>query len=452
MVQAIDIHLPPQDLQAEKSVLASMLMTESAIDEVADLLIADHFYFDVNAKIYSAIVRLRDAGKKVDIVTVAAELEQRNELADIGGPPYLIECMDAVPHSAHAKYYAEIVRDRSIQRSLIDVGTGMIRDCHESSADTADILTKAERGLFDILEKQESGKSRLIEEIMMATLQKINDRIGKGAISGLSTGFRDLDRQTNGFHAAELVILAARPSMGKTALVCNIAEYVADAGDTTTLIFSLEMSAEELAERFACIRAKLDGHRVRKGLLEKDEQFALVEASQEIARLPLHIDDAPGRTVGQISAICRRLKRRNKLGLVIIDYLQLIETEDKRANREQQIAQITRRLKGIAKENKIPVIALSQLNRNLDNREDKRPRLSDLRESGAIEQDADIVLFLHRPDAYNKDDQPGLAEVIVAKHRSGPTGIVNLTWRKESMRFDDFDPIEDPAETAARNF
>jgi replicative DNA helicase len=232
--------------------------------------------------------------------------------------------------------------------------------------------------------------------------------------------------------------------MGKTAFVCNIAEWCAGAGETATLIFSLEQSKLELAERFLCIRAKLDGHRLRKGQLEPDERHALLEASSELSRLPLFIDDQPGRTVAQISAICRRLKRSSKLGLVVIDYLQLIEPEDKRANREQQIAQITRRLKAIAKECELPLIALSQLNRGVELREDKRPRLADLRESGAIEQDADIVMFLHRPDAYNPEDRPGLAEVIVAKHRSGPTGIVNLQWRRESMRFDDYDPMLDP--------
>jgi replicative DNA helicase len=289
-----------------------------------------------------------------------------------------------------------------------------------------------------------------MDDIMLATLDRINTRMGKeGSISGLSTGFTDLDRQTNGFQAAELVILAARPSMGKTALVCNIAEWCAGAGETATLIFSLEQSKLELAERFLCIRAKLDGHRLRKGQLEPEERHALLEASSELSRLPLFIDDHPGRTVGQISAICRRLKRRNNLGLVIIDYLQLIEPEDKRANREQQIAQITRRLKGIAKENELPVIALSQLNRGVELREDKRPRLADLRESGAIEQDADIVMFLHRPDAYNPEDRPGLAEIVVAKHRSGPTGIVNLQWRRESMRFDDYDPMMDGGATSS---
>jgi replicative DNA helicase len=438
------VHLPPQNLVAERSVLGSVLLENHAIDEVGDILKADHFYSDVHSIIYAAILKLNEATTKVDAVTLAEELDKRNQLEDIGGVPYILEILEAVPHAAHAKYYAEIVRDKWIQRTLTNVCTEVLRDCYEGADDTSDVLQKAERGIFDILENQEINQKLSMDDIMMETLDRINSRLGKdGSISGLSTGFTELDRQTNGFQPAELVILAARPSMGKTALVCNIAEWCAGAGETATLIFSLEQSKLELAERFLCIRAKLDGHRLRKGQLEPDERHALLEASSELSRLPLFIDDQPGRTVGQISAICRRLKRRNQLGLVIIDYLQLIEPEDKRANREQQIAQITRRLKGIAKENKLPLIALSQLNRGVELREDKRPRLADLRESGAIEQDADIVMFLHRPDAYNPEDRPGLAEIIVAKHRSGPTGIVNLQWRKESMRFDDHDPMGD---------
>ncbi len=442
-------NLPPQNLVAERSVLGSILLENMAMDEVADILHADHFYSDVHGIIYTAILKLNEAGTKVDAVTLAEELDKRNQLEDIGGVPYILEILEAVPHAAHVKYYAEIVRDKWIQRTLTNVCTEVLRDCYEGTDDTADVLTKAERGIFDILENQDVSQKLSMDDIMLATLDRINSRLGKeGSISGLSTGFTELDRQTNGFQPAELIILAARPSMGKTALVCNIAEWCAGAGETATLIFSLEQSKLELAERFLCIRAKLDGHRLRKGQLEPDERHALLEASSELSRLPLFIDDHPGRTVGQISAICRRLKRRNQLGLVIIDYLQLIEPEDKRANREQQIAQITRRLKGIAKENQLPLIALSQLNRGVELREDKRPRLADLRESGAIEQDADIVMFLHRPDAYNPEDRPGLAEIVVAKHRSGPTGIVNLQWRRESMRFDDYDPMMDGGATA----
>lgn len=440
------MRLPPQNLEAERSVLGCLLLENNSFDEIADVLLAEHFYSDIHQLIYSTILKMREDSKAVDTVTLAAILSDRNQLGEVGGVPYLVEIMESVPHAAHVKHYAEIIRDKWIQRSLTIVCTEVLRECYDGSDETGEVLKLAEQGIFRIFEQQETASRISMEEIMEETLDRINTRIGKvGSISGLSTGFSDLDKQTNGFQAAELVIIAARPSMGKTAFVCNIAEWVAGAGQTAAVIFSLEQSKLELAERFLCIRAKLDGHRLRKGQLEPAERHALLEASSELSQLPMFIDDSPGRTVAQISAICRRLKRRNNLGLVIIDYLQLIEPEDKRAPREQQIALITRRLKGIAKENALPVIALSQLNRGVELREDKRPRLADLRESGAIEQDADIVMFLHRPDAYNPEDRPGLAEIVVAKHRSGPTGIVNLQWRRESMRFDNYEGGIDPA-------
>lgn len=260
-------NLPPQNLVAERSVLGSILLENMAMDEVADILHADHFYSDVHGIIYTAILKLNEAGTKVDAVTLAEELDKRNQLEDIGGVPYILEILEAVPHAAHVKYYAEIVRDKWIQRTLTNVCTEVLRDCYEGTDDTADVLTKAERGIFDILENQDVSQKLSMDDIMLATLDRINSRLGKeGSISGLSTGFTELDRQTNGFQPAELIILAARPSMGKTALVCNIAEWCAGAGETATLIFSLEQSKLELAERFLCIRAKLDGHRLRKGV------------------------------------------------------------------------------------------------------------------------------------------------------------------------------------------
>ncbi|MBX3449203.1 MAG: replicative DNA helicase [Planctomycetaceae bacterium] len=439
---ALSGKLPPQNLDAEKSVLGSILLENNSIDEVADFLHPSHFHADANQTIYQTILRMNERGVHgIDPVTLAEELDKQRKLEDVGGVPALLEILDAVPHAANVRYYANIVREKWIQRTLTQVCTEVLRDCYEGAEDTEDVLQKAERGIFQILEEQESGHKIAMDEILLDTLARINDRVGKeGTISGLPTGFQDLDRQTNGFQPTELVILAARPSMGKTAFVCNLAEWISGPGQTGVVIFSLEQSKLEIAERFLCIRARLDGHKVRKGLLDEPERQALVTAADELSQIPLFIDDQPGRTVGQIAAITRRLKRRRNIGLVIIDYLQLIEPEDKKANREQQIAQITRRLKGIAKENSLPVIALSQLNRGVELREDKRPRLADLRESGAIEQDADIVMFLHRPDAYNPEDRPGEAEVVVAKHRSGPTGIVTLRWRKESMRFEDFVP------------
>lgn len=439
--------LPPQNLEAERGVLGSILLMNEAIDEVAEFLTANHFYNDAHRRIYAAIQHLYDTGiRGIDVVTLGEELVRRSELDEVGGAPYLMQILESVPYAAHAKYYANIVRDKAIQRSLIYACTEVLSECYAANTDTEEILQGAEQRVFSILEQQEAGEKLDIGEILLETWNRINDRLGSdGALSGLSTGFSDLDAKTNGFQPSELIILAARPSMGKTALVCNWADRIARSSTPGgVLIFSLEQSKLELAERFLSIAAKFDSHKLRAGDIQEDERRHLLEITQDLSRVPLFIDDQPGRTMAQISAISRRMKRMHELSLIIIDYLQLIEPEDKRAPREQQIAQITRRLKYLSKEMHVPVIALAQLNRGVELREDKRPRLADLRESGAIEQDADLVMFLHRPDAYDPSDSPGAAEVIVAKHRSGPTGIVKLTWRKEFMRFEDFSTVEEP--------
>ena len=438
--------IPPQDLEAERSVLGSMLLLNDSIDDVAEVLQAEHFYSDAHQRMYSAIMALYDAGNRgIDAVTVGNELARTNELEQVGGPAYLLEVLEAVPHAAHAKYYADIVRELAIKRELILASTEILKNCYDSVEETDKVLESAEQSIFSILEQRENTEKMVFRDILMDTFDRMNERWAKGGgISGLQTGFSALDEQTNGFQPAELIILAARPSMGKTAFVCNIAESIARESKTGVVLFSLEQSRLELAERFLCIRSGVNGHGLRSGDLSDEDRDKILQASSELSDIPLFIDDHPGRTVSQIGAICRRLKRRHGLGLIIIDYLQLIEPEDKRAPREQQIALITRRLKALSKEIDIPLIGLAQLNRGVELREDKRPRLADLRESGAIEQDADLVMFLHRPDAYNPEDSPGLAEVICAKHRSGPTGIVNLTWIKESMRFADYSSLQEP--------
>ncbi len=446
--------LPPQNLEAERGVLGSLLLMNEAIDDVADVLRPDCFYHDAHQRIYAAISRLHEAGVRgIDPVTVAEELERNNELAQIGGAATLAEILEAVPHPGHVKYYAQIVREKWIKRRLIYACSEVLHDCYEDAGDPNELLQKAEQTIFRILEQQDNTERMGIGDILLDAFDRINDRLqAEGSISGLSTGFVDLDELTNGLQPSELVILAARPSMGKTALVCNIAQAAAETG-AGVVIFSLEQSRLEIAERLLCIRAQVDGHRLRGGELSHEDHERLLEASAELSQFPLFIDDAPGRNMTQISAVCRRMKRRHEIRLVIIDYLQLIEPEDRGINREQQISQITRRLKYLAKEVDVPVIALAQLNRGVELREDKRPRLADLRESGAIEQDADLVMFLHRPEMYDpniEDDLRNVAEVIVAKHRSGPTGIVRLTFRKESMRFENYSPLHDlPADLLA---
>ena len=438
--------LPPQNLEAEMGVLGSIMLMHEAIDEVGDLLIADHFYADRHQKMFAAVMGLYENGiRGIDAVTLAEELDRRKQLDEIGGVEYLAKILETVPNAAHAKYYAKIVRDRWIQRSLVYACTEILDECYSGSRETDDVLHSAEQRVFGILEQQVKADKIQLGDILIDTFDRIRARLElEGTISGLSSGFTDLDEKLNGFQGSEIIILAARPSMGKTALVCNIAESVVTDSKKGCLIFSLEMSKLELAERLLCIRAKVNGHRLRAGTIDEVEHEQLMKAASELSQTPMFIDDQPGRSMPQISAVARRLQRRFGLGLIIIDYLQLIEPEDRQAPREQQIAQITRRLKFLSKELSIPVIALAQLNRGVENREDKRPRLADLRESGAIEQDADVVIFLHRPDMYDPEDRKGEADLIVAKNRNGPIGTVTLSWLSESMRFGDLAHIHEP--------
>jgi replicative DNA helicase len=439
------LRLPPQNLDAERGVLGSILLMNEAIDEVGESLKAEHFYSDAHQKIYAAIQQLYEKGVRgIDAITLAEELVRRSQFEDVGGAGYLAQILEAVPHAAHVRYYATIVREKWMQRTLIYACTEILSESYDASDDVEGLLQSAERRIFSILESQGDTGSFAISDILLEAFARIEERQHTaGDVTGITSGFTDLDHQTTGFQPTELIILAARPSMGKTALVCNIAEAVARKSAKSVLLFSLEQSNLELAERFLSITARIDGHALRSGTLSDAQHDAMVRASDDLSRLPLFIDDKPGRTMTQVAAIARRLHRKSPIGVIIIDYLQLIEPDDKGSPREQQIAQISRRLKFLAKELKVPVIALAQLNRGVELREDKRPRLADLRESGAIEQDADMVMFLHRPDAYDPEDRPGEAEIIVAKHRSGPTGLVRLTWRKEFMRFENYSPMAD---------
>ena len=439
------LKLPPQNLDAERGVLGSILLMNEAIDEVGESLKTEHFYSDAHQKMYSAIHRLYENGiRGIDAITLAEELVRRGDFESIGGAGYLAQILEAVPHAAHVRYYATIVRDKWMQRSLIYACTEILSESYESSDDVEGLLQSAERKIFSILESQGNTGSFAIADILLEAFVRIEERQHTtGEVTGITSGFTDLDRHTTGFQPTELIILAARPSMGKTALVCNIAESVARTSNKGVLLFSLEQSNLELAERFLSITARIDSHAFRSGTLTEAQHDAMVRASDDLSRLPLFIDDKAGRTMTQVAAIARRQHRKSPLGVIIIDYLQLIEPDEKGAPREQQIAQISRHLKFLAKELKVPVIALAQLNRGVELREDKRPRLADLRESGAIELDADMVMFLHRPEQYDPEDRPGLAEIIIAKHRSGPTGIIKLTWRSQYMRFENFSSTAD---------
>ncbi|MCA8996291.1 MAG: replicative DNA helicase [Planctomycetaceae bacterium] len=440
--------LPPQDLDAEKSVLGCLLLSSEAYDEVIQRLHPDCFYGDNNKRIFQCIRDMYEEGlRAIDVVTLANQLRKKGDFAEVGGAAYLNEIMAAVPHAAHADYYAKIIREKWIQRAIIEACERTLREAYDETTELEELLGMAEKRIFGILENQEDVDWIFIDDILDAAFQRIFERMDQeDTITGLHTGSYGLDDYTGGFQPTELIVLAARPSMGKTALVCNFAMAAARA-NKGVLLFSLEQSKLELAERLLCIHAKISGHKLRKGELDEFEQATLDESSIEMRKYPIYIDDTAGRTMSQIAAIARRLKRRGNLEIVIIDYLQLIESEDRNISREQQISSITRRLKFLAKDLDIPVIALAQLNRGVEQREDKRPRLSDLRESGAIEQDADIVMFLHRPEAYDPEDRPGEADLIVAKNRHGPIGTVDLVWRREMLTFGDRSPIAiDPTE------
>ena len=444
--QDLLLRLPPQNLDAERSVIGSLLLVNEVIDDVLQILKADYFYNDNHREIFKAIVERYETGHRaIDAVTLFDILQKRGTLNDVGGATYILGILEAVPHSAHAEHYARIVREKWLQRTLIYTCTNILKDCYESQGEVGDLLNQAEQQIFAIAEQQENVAKVDIESILHDTWERIMERSEKdGEVSGVTSGFVGLDKLTGGFQKTELIILAARPSMGKTAFVCNCALAMAGKGKTGVLLFSLEQSKTELAERFLCQFSKVDGHKVRKGQLDKFERDQLLEAASELGKMPIYIDDVPGRTISQIGAFARRMKRQYEIGGMIIDYLQLIEAEDKNMPREQQIATITRRLKFIAKDLQIPVIALAQVNRGVEQRDDKRPKLSDLRESGAIEQDADVVLFLHREEVYDpSEENRGLADLIVAKNRSGPIGIAPLTWLKETMRFADRAQLQD---------
>lgn len=434
-INTTDLDVPPQDLVAERSVLGSILLDQRCYDEICEVLKGDHFYSDVHRSVYSTIAGMIDNGKPVDSITIADKLDANGLLDEVGGVSFIMDLLEAVPHAAHAKHHAQIIRDKWTQRQLQSICQDSLRTIRGEAETTEDVLDNHERAVFRLSDQKLSANQEMpISDIMTATLAAIGAREGV-KVSGLSSGFEGIDNLTNGFHASTLTILAARPSMGKTAFVCNLAHWFMNSG--MTLIFSLEQSKLELAERFLAIESRVDGHAIRKGHLEPADRSSILEAAAKLSeRGNMYIDDTAGRSVAEIRSICRRIKRKHGLSVVIIDYLQLIEPEDKKAPREIQVATISRRLKGLAKDLNIPIICLAQLNRGVELREDKRPKLADLRESGAIEQDADIVSFLHRPDAYLPDDRPGLAEIIIAKHRSGPTGIVELRWRKETMRFE----------------
>jgi len=433
--------VPPHSVEAEKAVLGSILLDPRVLDDVATQLVADDFYVDAHRRIYARILEMHAENRTIDLMLLVEELRRHSEFEAVGGAAYLAEIAQSVAVASHAVYYAEIVRNHALTRSLIHAGTDIVRDAFDLSLEPREIINRAEERIFAVRDRRSSGDAVPVNDVLFEAFQMIDRRM-QGEATGVPTGFTDLDKLTGGLHDSELIILAARPSMGKTALATNIAEHVSVDSGLTTLFVSLEMSRLELVQRMLCSRGKINGHKFRSGFLSAEDREKLVRAAGELSHGQLLIDDSPSKTVTEIAAVARRLKRRSGLRLIVIDYLQLIDPDNPKDPRQEQVAKITRRLKTLARELKIPILCLAQLNRQTEVAKDNRPRLSHLRESGAIEQDADVVMFVHREEYYHTREEAqaqglcGLAEIIIAKQRNGPIGDVKLTWREEFTRFE----------------
>jgi replicative DNA helicase len=441
--------LPPQNREAERGVLGGILRDPDALPDVQQIITADNFYFDAHQKIYQALCELSNEAQPIDLVLLHDKLRKNKQLDDVGGVMYLTELWEAVPTGANAEYHAKLVRDTAMIRGLIHAGNEILRDSYDRTQSADELVAQAERKIMDIAKASMVGETIPLAETIQDAFVRLDSRIGKDnlALSGLPTGYVDLDNITAGLQNSELVIIAARPSVGKTAFALNMVRNIVTESDPhgqapVVLFFSLEMARIELAERLLCCQSRVDSHKVRKGHLNSDDIQKLMDAGDVLRKARLYIDDTPSRTMIQIAATARRLTKKHEkdggLKLIVIDYLQLIEPENRRDPRQEQVAQISRRLKFLARELLIPVIALAQVNRASEDRQDHKPRLSDLRESGSIEQDADTCMMLHRPGKFDGQTEDNILEIIIAKQRNGPTGEITLTWRKEYNRYENY--------------
>ncbi|HHT9116639.1 MAG: replicative DNA helicase [Planctomycetes bacterium] len=435
VVESILERTMPQSIEAEMSVLGAMILDNEVISLVIPILNKLSFYKTAHRELYQAIVDIYDKGQPVDLVVLREELKKRSLLEKVGGVEYLMELEESVPTIGNVEYYANIVREKAIKRNLIEVAATIQKQSFEESTDTEHLLDASERAIFDITQRKFNTASTKLNEILKETFSRIenlHDR--QSRLTGLSAGFYDLDDITCGLQPSELIIVAARPSMGKTSLVLNVVEHVGVVEKKPVVIFSLEMSAQQVAQNMLCSHARIDAHKLRMGFLDDKQWSDLSYGLGSLSEAPIFIDDTPGLTVLEMRAKARRLKAQYDIQLVAVDYLQLMESS-REENRQQEISVISRRLKSLARELKIPVIAVSQLNRSVESREGHRPRMSDLRESGSIEQDADVIVLLHR-DNYYDPDKDNTAELIIAKQRNGPTGVVKLTFLSHFMRFE----------------
>jgi replicative DNA helicase len=429
-------NLPPHDLEAEESVLGAMMMSPGAVTAVGERLNRDDFYRESHRLIYDTVLELFSQGEAVDIITVADHLTSRGVLEQVGGRAYIHTLASTVPATANAPHYADIVHENAVLRSLIETGNKIAEMGYERSGEVREMLNRCEEMVFSISHHQTGTEVQSLEAILGEQFERIEKLHNAGkSITGVPTGFHDLDQLTSGLQASNLVILAARPSMGKTSLALDLAQNVALKENIPVLLFSLEMGKEELAQRMMCTQGKVDSHRLRTGMVGQDDWDKLTDACSRLMKAPIFVDESANPNIFEIRAKTRRLASKQHLGLVIVDYLQLMMPEDNRSqNREQEIARISRSLKIMARELKIPVLAISQLSRAPEKRNTPRPQLSDLRESGAIEQDADVVLFIYR-DKEESGHLGNTAELIVAKHRNGPTGTIDLVFRDKYASF-----------------
>ena len=428
--------LPPHSIEAEMCVLASMMLDKEQIGPIGGLLSGKDAFFQVDHQIiYERLLDLYNTGKSIDPVILREELAKRNLLEDVGGTSYLAQIVNTVPSAAHGLHYAAIVREKSMLRQLIAASNDTLREAYAPHENAKYIVDRAEKRVFDIAQKEVSGTMQPLNTVLQEVWEMIT---GQGQ-RGLMTGFHDMDEMLNGLQKGEMVIVAARPSMGKTAFAMNMVEGISADQQVPCAVFSLEMSKQQLAQRLLCSRGNIDSHKLRKGMLSDEDHQKLATVVGELAKAPIFVDDAAGLTVMDLRAKARRLKREHDIQCIMIDYIQLMDDPDTRESRQQQISSISRGIKAVARDLMVPVIALSQLNRASEGRDGHRPRMSDLRESGAIEQDADVVMLLHREDYYHKGEvdyaQTNIAEVIVEKQRNGPTGMVELVFDGRSTRF-----------------
>ena len=439
--------VPPQNIEAEQAVIGGMLIEKEAISKVAEFLKADDFYREAHRLIFEAMLELFNKNEAVDLVTVTEALRKNDKLEAVGGIAYITSLANSVPTAANINYHGKIVEEKALLRGLINSATHIASMGYEDTEAVADIIDKAEKMILEVSERKMSGDFVPIKSIIFDAFGKIEQLYAsKGGITGLATGFKDLDKITSGLQPSDLILVAARPSMGKTAFTLNIASHVAIREKKAVAFFSLEMSKEQLVQRMLCSEATIDSQRLRIGELEERDWTKLISAADRLSSAPIYIDDTPGITVMEMRSKARRLKIEHDLQLIIIDYLQLMQGSSNKGgdNRQQEISEISRSLKALARELNLPVIALSQLSRSVESRQIKKPMLSDLRESGSLEQDADIVSFLYREDYYNPEtENKNITDIIIAKHRNGPVDTVQLFFHKQFTKFCDLSRVQE---------